>query len=144
MIEYLKWLIITVVYVVFYGVLEREYQFFSQMAEADMFYICYSLWGLAGYVCLEALVCRNKDKLATLSFVASLCGLLGTFLGLANAFNSVDIEGLDPSNIEGVRDTMASLFQFMYVAMYTTITGIFVTLPALTYMHYLGEKNETS
>ena len=76
--------------------------------------------------------------------MASLLGLLGTFLGLANAFNSIDIDSLDPSNIEGVRDTMANLFGFMYVAMYTTITGIFVSIPALTYLHFLGETRESS
>lgn len=140
--ENLKWLLITVVYVIFYGVLEVKFKFFSDMAKADVFCICYALWGLLGLVCLESLVFKSKEKLGTLSFVASLLGLLGTFLGLANAFNTVDIESLDPSNIEGVRDTMASLFSFMYVAMYTTITGIFVSLPALTYLHFMGETNE--
>tara|TARA_R100001377_G_scaffold78989_1_gene56956 strand:+ start:128 stop:577 length:450 start_codon:yes stop_codon:yes gene_type:complete len=142
--ENLKWLIITLVYVIFYGVLEAKFQFFTNMARADIFCICYALWGLLGLICLEAIVFKSKEKLGTLSFVASLLGLLGTFLGLANAFNSIDIDSLDPSNIEGVRDTMANLFGFMYVAMYTTITGIFVSIPALTYLHFLGETRESS
>ena len=89
--ENLKWLIITLVYVIFYGVLEAKFQFFTNMAKADIFCICYALWGLLGLICLEAIVFKSKEKLGTLSFVASLLGLLGTFLGLANAFNSIDI-----------------------------------------------------
>ena len=148
MTNFLRWLTITSVLVVFYGVIEYNFKFFSNMAAVDDYYICYGLWGLLFFVVIEALLhtdSKGVHKLSTLSFVASLSGLLGTFLGMAGAFGAVDISSLDPSNITQIRTTMAEMFECMYLAMNTTITGIFVSLPALAYLYFIGaNKNETS
>jgi biopolymer transport protein ExbB/TolQ len=116
------------------------------MANSDPYYICHALWGLFLFIIIEALYYSNTDKrvekLATLSFIASLAGLLGTFLGLAGAFAQVDVTSLDPANVEEVRKTMSEMFSNMRLAMNTSITGMFVSLPALAYMYFLGEKTK--
>ena len=145
--NYLKWLLITCVFGALYGVSEWQFQLFSGMAEKDSWGICYTLWGLMGFVVLESFFRCNKlsiAKLATVSFIASLLGLLGTFLGMRDGFGAVDIAGMDATNQEAVQATMGNLFLCLYLALNTTITGIFVSLPALTYMYFLGDKNAVS
>jgi len=145
--NYLRWLLITCIFGVLYGVSEWQLHLFSDMASRDDWGICYTLWGLGAFTILESLRRCNRSsihKMATLSFVASLLGLLGTFMGMRDGFGAFNIAELDPSNQAAVQMSMGELIHCIYLALNTTITGIFVALPALTYMYFLGDKNEDS
>ena len=144
MIQVLKWLCITSMIGTLYGVLEYQHNLFSDLAAVDTTYISYGLWGLLVVVVFEGLryAITDKNKLEVLTFAATMIGILGTFFGVAAAIGELKPESFDPSNIELVRQMMAGLAAGFDVALNTTITGIFVSLPALAYMYLLGGGNK--
>ena len=74
---------------------------------------------------LEAAVLRgNVRGIVLMASVAPLLGLLGTVLGIADAFAAVEQTGL------GKAESSEALAKGIKVALYTTIFGLFVAIPA--------------
>lgn len=63
----------------------------------------------------------NIRGISLMAAVAPLCGLLGTVLGIANSFAAIQKSGLDRAE---------SLAAGIGVALYTTIFGLMVAIPA--------------
>jgi biopolymer transport protein ExbB len=73
----------------------------------------------------EALLLRgNVRGILLMATVAPLLGLLGTVLGIADAFAAVEQTGL------GKSESSEALAAGIKVALYTTIFGLFVAIPA--------------
>ncbi|MGC3970444.1 MAG: MotA/TolQ/ExbB proton channel family protein [Pirellulales bacterium] len=77
----------------------------------------------------------NIRGISLMAAVAPLCGLLGTVLGIARAFSAIEKTGLDRS------ETLAA---GIGVALYTTIFGLAVAIPAtLLSAHLQGRVRRT-
>jgi biopolymer transport protein ExbB len=78
---------------------------------------------------------KNLRALSLISSVSTLLGLLGTILGLINAFEAVAIsaEALGKTEL---------LAKGIYEAMITTAAGLFVAIPTVIAYHYLAAKIE--
>ncbi|HEX5051435.1 MAG TPA: MotA/TolQ/ExbB proton channel family protein [Planctomycetota bacterium] len=66
----------------------------------------------------------NVRGIALVAAVAPLLGLLGTVLGIADAFAAVEMTGL------GKAESSEQLAAGIKVALYTTVFGLFVAIPA--------------
>jgi biopolymer transport protein ExbB len=71
-----------------------------------------------------ALLRGNVRGISLMAAVAPLLGLLGTVLGIADAFATVEQTGL------GKAESSEALAAGIKVALYTTIFGLFVAIPA--------------
>jgi len=78
-----------------------------------------------------ALLRGNIRGIGLMATVAPLCGLLGTVLGIATAFAAVEKSGLDRA------ETLAS---GIGVALYTTIFGLVVAVPATLIAAHLQRR----
>lgn len=72
----------------------------------------------------QALLRGNVRGIVLMASVAPLLGLLGTVLGIADAFAAVEKTGL------GKAESSEALAAGIKVALYTTIFGLFVAIPA--------------
>lgn len=78
---------------------------------------------------------RHMEKaypLAVVSTIAPLAGLLGTVLGMIEAFYVV--------STTGAMGDATLLADGIYKALFTTAAGLFVALPALGFHHYFKSK----
>lgn len=73
----------------------------------------------------------NIRGIALMATVAPLCGLLGTVLGIARAFSAIEKSGLDRSE---------ALASGIGVALYTTIFGLAVAIPATLLAAHLQSR----
>lgn len=73
----------------------------------------------------------NVRGITLMATVAPLCGLLGTVLGIARAFAAIEKSGLDRA------ETLAS---GIGVALYTTIFGLIVAIPATLFAAHLQSR----
>jgi biopolymer transport protein ExbB len=78
---------------------------------------------------------KNLRALSLISSVSTLLGLLGTILGLINAFEAVAIS----ADALGKTELLA---KGIYEAMITTAAGLFVAIPTVIAYHYLAAKIE--
>lgn len=76
----------------------------------------------------------NIKGIWTVATVAPLLGLLGTVLGIADAFAAVEQTGL------GRSESSEALAAGIKVALYTTIFGLFVAIPATLLAAYLQAR----
>lgn len=84
---------------------------------------------------LEAAVLRgNVRGIVLMASVAPLLGLLGTVLGIADAFAAVEQTGL------GKAESSEALAKGIKVALYTTIFGLFVAIPATLIASHLQAR----
>ncbi len=77
---------------------------------------------------------KRTQFLALLANAATLLGLLGTIVGLIDAFNAV--QGADAASKQ------AELSGGISVAMYTTMFGIGVAVPLLFFHHFAARRSE--
>jgi biopolymer transport protein ExbB len=76
----------------------------------------------------------NVRGIHLMAAVAPLLGLLGTVMGIADAFAAVEQTGL------GKAESSAGLAAGIKVALYTTIFGLFVAIPATLLAAYLQAR----
>ena len=77
---------------------------------------------MADQIAREGVLLRaNVRGISLMAAVAPLCGLLGTVLGIARAFAAVEQSGVNRAEM---------LASGIGVALYTTIFGLFVAIPA--------------
>ncbi len=77
---------------------------------------------------------KRTQMLALLANAATLLGLLGTIIGLIDAFNAV--QGADAASKQ------EELSGGISVAMYTTMFGIGVAVPMLFFHHFTARRSE--
>ncbi len=75
---------------------------------------------------------KNLSVLATIAHVAPLLGLLGTVMGMINAFQKIQSEG--------GRVVPADLAGGIWVALITTAAGLCVAIPAYVAYNYLVRR----
>lgn len=78
-----------------------------------------------------AMLRGNIRGISLMATVAPLCGLLGTVLGIATAFAAIEKSGLDRAE---------SLASGIGVALYTTIFGLMVAVPATLIAAHLQRR----
>jgi biopolymer transport protein ExbB len=80
---------------------------------------------------------RHLEKwlvvLDTIAVIAPLMGLLGTVLGMIKVFNVIKEQGIGQA---------AALAGGIYEALFTTVTGLFIAIPALIFFNYFTHKAE--
>jgi biopolymer transport protein ExbB len=80
---------------------------------------------------------RNLEKwltvLETIAVIAPLMGLLGTVLGMIKVFNVIKEQGIGQA---------AALSGGISEALITTVTGLFIAIPALIFFNYFAHKAE--
>ena len=80
---------------------------------------------------------RNLEKwhvvLETIAVIAPLMGLLGTVLGMIKVFNVIKEQGIGQA---------AALSGGISEALITTVTGLFIAIPALIFYNYFTHKAE--
>jgi biopolymer transport protein ExbB len=71
--------------------------------------------------------------LETIAVIAPLMGLLGTVLGMIRVFNVIKEQGIGQAS---------ALAGGIYEALFTTVTGLFIAIPALIFFNYFSHKAE--
>lgn len=81
-----------------------------------------------------AVLARGLIVLEVVAAIAPLLGLLGTVLGMVDVFNEITAEGLgQPGQLSsGIKE-----------ALYTTVAGLCIGIPALAAHTYFRHKAET-
>lgn len=87
-----------------------------------------------GSLLLE-LVEKNLKGLAAITHIAPLLGLLGTVTGLVSAFHRIEVLGgqVQPGD----------LASGIWEALVTTVFGLVIAIPAMTFFHYFENKADT-
>lgn len=147
--NFLRWLTLTIIYIIAIGVAEINFGFFSSMASMDSTYICYVIWVLFGFGVVWTFTQSLKDRphLKRVGFLAEISttlGLLGSFIGLGQAFVQLDIASLDFGDKSQIMEMMAVVTGGLGISLTTTITGIISSLLLSIYVFVIkdyGKKN---
>lgn len=135
--NFIKWLSITCIYIVAIFCVEYSTGVLTLMAANDLSKISYALWGLFGFGCLFAgWQCLNEPdprklhlkRVSDLSNIGQVMGLLGTVIGLALMFSSLDLTSLDASDQGAITAMMGSIVSGLATAFYTTILGVVISV----------------
>ena len=142
--RFLKWQIITLVYICIIFMVEFNYSFFSGMAAVDATYICYVHWGVfllgcswAGCKSLPSSSEPKYERVNLLCEYSTTLGLLGSVMGIAIMFQGLDLMGVDLTDKSKILDMMGSITIGLGSALTTTITGIIVSLALSLYIFTL-------
>lgn len=76
---------------------------------------------------------KGLGILETIASVAPLMGLTGTVLGMIRVFNVIKVQGIGQA---------AALSGGISEALLTTVTGLFIGMPALIFFNYFSHKAE--
>ncbi|MFP4521485.1 MAG: MotA/TolQ/ExbB proton channel family protein, partial [Fibrobacterota bacterium] len=79
---------------------------------------------------------KRTNYLAMIGNVATLIGLMGTIYGLILSFAAVGKPGIDPA------EKSALLAQGISAAMFTTLTGLMIAIPAIVIFTFLQNKTQ--
>lgn len=150
MVDFLKWLTLTVTYFILIIVVELNYGFFFFLANLDKTYICYGLWGVffvGIFIALLNIIDKNNNfnKLTAVAELSTVLGLLGSVLGIGYTFYYIAQSQLDFTSKENVISMMKYIIEGMGYALSTTIMGIIVAVSLILYILILKKdyRSET-
>jgi flagellar motor component MotA len=139
-VNFLKWLSITAIAICSLLVAEMAYSAFSDLASADVTFICYAILLLgvtSSLFCLRQIMRKkyHMKKMNDMSYIAQMLGLLGTVIGMSYLFESL-------STVDDAEVRQELITTGMAVVLNTTIVGIVCSLFIYAYVIFLREDDK--